>query len=96
MAMSTEALLNRVGKRVFVEYYEQFHDAHLTPAEVVELLPREFTKKSRWSRTSKARRIIKEGRQIEAFQMIVSSTKVEAGIAKRAEQLLGELESNRG
>jgi hypothetical protein len=84
-------LLNRVGKRVFVEFFEQFNDVTLPVADVVSLLPREFTLKSRRSRTSKARRIIREGLVAEALTIIAESNRVEPEIAERARLLLGEL-----
>ena len=91
MGMSLEALLNRVGKRVFVQYYEQFRDTRLPAGDVVALLPREFTAKSRSSRTSKARRIFREDRATEALRVIAASGRVETDVAEQARQLLAQL-----
>ena len=83
-----ERLLYRVGMRVFVQYFKEFSDPTLSGAEVVDLLPSEFTLKSRRSRTAKARRIIREGWQAEALSMIAKSEKVEPDLAEQAAQLL--------
>ena len=90
-ATNLESLLNRVGKRVFVEYFEQFRDSGLTNAEVVAMLPQEFTIKSRRSRTAKARRIIRDGLQAEALRVIAASERTETEAVARAELLLAKL-----
>jgi len=64
-----ERLLNRVGKRVFIDHYSDFQSCTLSAGEVVALLPQEFTLKSRWSRTSKARRIFREGLAEHALRL---------------------------
>ena len=44
MTMSPlERLLNRVGKRVFIDHYSDFQSCTLSAGEVVALLPQEFT-----------------------------------------------------
>ena len=90
-AAGLERLLNRVGKRVFVEHFEDFRTTRLSPAEVVALLPQEFTLKSRWSRTSKARRIFREGLAAEALRLIAASDRVDPAIARRAQHLLEQI-----
>jgi hypothetical protein len=81
-----EALLNRVGTRVFVDYYDKFRE--LSAREVVAVLPREFTLKSRRSRTSKARRIFREGLDGDALRLIADSERVEPVTAVKARELL--------
>ncbi len=95
-AKKVEPLLNRVGKRVFVEYYEKLCDLTLRAGEVVALLPNEFTLKSKWSRTSKARRIFREGLEAQALTVIAASKRVNRAIADRAKQLLAELSAGKG
>ncbi len=51
-------LLNSIGKATFVHHFADFSLSH---QEVVGLLPEEYTLKARHTRTSKARRIFREG-----------------------------------
>lgn len=88
-----EALLNRVGKRVFIEYYYQLKDLAITSKSnqnVINRIDEIFTDKSKASRTSKAKRIFREGLQIEALESIVQakSNKVDDNVRDRAKQLL--------
>jgi hypothetical protein len=92
VVMDLESLLNRVGKRVFIEYYEKFDSASaLTNAEIAALLPPDFTLKSRLSRTTKARRIFREGLQVEALRVIATSDKTERAAVAKAVRLLAKL-----
>lgn len=75
--IQVEELLNRVGKKIFVKYYSEFRELaiHNVPnAVVVEKMSEAFTDKSKSSRTSKAKRIFVEGKQIEALRLIVESS----------------------
>lgn len=83
-----DALLNRVGKAVFVQYYTYFADPRRADAEIVEMLPQEYTLKSRRSRTSKARRIFREGMQREALERIATSERTNADASALAARLL--------
>jgi len=74
--VQVEDLLNRVGKRIFVKYYEDFKELetkNVPNAVVVEKIQEDFTQKSKNSRTAKAKRIFVEGKQIEALKIIVES-----------------------
>lgn len=74
--IQVEDLLNRVGKGIFVKYYEDFKEliTKNTPnATVVEKIQENYTQKSKNSRTAKAKRIFVEGKQIEALKIIVES-----------------------
>ncbi len=84
-----DSLLNRVGKRIFAEYYALFADPGIPDAEIVDRLPREYTLKSRRSRMSKARRIFREGRAHEALERIAESERTDAEARARAIRLLG-------
>jgi hypothetical protein len=83
-----DKLLNRIGKGVFARFYEQFADSRIPDAEIVSMLPPEFTLKSRQSRTSKARRIFREGRQREALLRIAGSGRTDAEATARAARLM--------
>lgn len=83
-----DKLLNRIGKGVFARFYESFADSRISDAEIVSMLPPEFTLKSRRSRTSKARRIFREGREREALRRIADSERTDADATARAARLL--------
>lgn len=88
-------LINSIGKSTFVRYYEEFADRSLSNQDVVALLPQEYTLKSRNSRTTKARRIIREGLQQEALEIIAHAQGVDAKTANGAQELLLRLRWNR-
>ncbi|RIW34026.1 hypothetical protein D3H55_10545 [Bacillus salacetis] len=70
-------LLNRVGKKIFIEYYfdfKQLRDTYTSNADVVNRINESFTLKSKNSRTAKAKRIFMEGLEIEALRIIVNSS----------------------
>lgn len=90
--MEVEDLLNRVGKRIFVKYYDDFKELAMKDIPnvlVVEKIHENFTQKSKNSRTAKAKRIFVEGKQIEALKVIVESNHPSVlSIKKRATELL--------
>lgn len=90
--MEVEDLLNRVGKRIFVKYYDDFKELAMKDIPnvlVVEKIHENFTQKSKNSRTAKAKRIFVEGKQIEALKVIVESNHPSVRpIKKRATELL--------
>lgn len=74
--VQVEDLLNRVGKRIFIKYYEDFKELeskNIPNTVVVEKIQEEFTQKSKNSRTAKAKRIFVEGKQVEALKLIIES-----------------------
>jgi hypothetical protein len=79
-------LLNRMGKAVFVDYYYVFKKDD-SPEEK---LPHTFTLNSRRSRTSVARRIFRENLAIKALELIVSSSRLEDDVVRKARQILQE------
>ena len=90
----TPAQLNRslqsVGMKCFVSYFEEFSDPFLSNGAVSEILvEREFyTEKAGRSRTSTARRIIKEGYARDSLLMVASAKKVEPWVTEKARNLL--------
>jgi hypothetical protein len=86
-------LLCKIGKRIFVQYFREFGNPSLSNQDVIALLPDEFTFKSRTSRTSKSRRIFREGLEKEALSIIASSDRVEPEAAIEARALLAQLRS---
>lgn len=87
-----ERLLISVGKRVFVEYFSLFANSRLSNQQVADRLPNEYTDKSRLSRTSHARRIIREGLAPEALRIIAESERVDPAAVRAARQLLVTIE----
>lgn len=83
-----DRLLNSVGKRVFVRFYAWFADERIPASEIVAMLPQDYTLKSRSSRTSKARRIFRERRHLEALQRIADSEKTDSEATALARRLL--------
>jgi len=83
-------LLGKIGKGVFVKYFSAFGDQTISNQEMIAMLPQEYTFKSRTSRTSKSRRIFKEGLQCEALRMIADSGRIDDTTARQAKRLLDE------
>ena len=90
---SLETFLNKIGKRVFIEYYEVFK-ADENAEQVLEERCG-FSIASCRSRCSSARSIFKNNMQIEALSSIANSSRVEPEIATRAKELL-EMERGSG
>jgi hypothetical protein len=70
-------LLNRVGKKVFIEYYydfKQLRETYTSNTDVVSKINENFTLKSKNSRTAKAKRIFMDRLEIEALRIIVNSS----------------------
>jgi hypothetical protein len=88
-------LINSIGKSTFVRYYDEFADSSLSNQDVVALLPQEYTLKSRNSRTTKARRIIREGLESEALEIIAHAQGVDRETANRAQELLRRLRKSK-
>ena len=81
-----EILLNKIGKRIFIEYYEVFKADE--NAEKILKACCGFSIASCRSRCSSARTIFKNNMQILALRSIVSSKRVDVDIAMRAKELL--------
>lgn len=88
-------LLCKIGKSVFVQYFHEFSDPHLSNQDVIALLPQEYTFKSRTSRTSKSRRILREGMAEEALSIVASSDRVEPEASIQARALLAQIRTRR-
>lgn len=88
-----ENILNRVGKRTFIKYYYDFknlNDLEQSDKTVVEKIEENYTLKSKISRTSKAKRIFREGLEINALETIINSPKVDVCIIEKAKKILLE------
>src|SRR5258706_14969125 len=86
-----EYLLGKIGMACFVDYFHEFGNPHISNQDVIDLLPHEYTFKSRTSRTSKARRIFREGSERAALSIIANSDRVEPRAGQKARALLVDL-----
>ena len=80
--------LNYIGSAVLVKYYYDFK--FLDAEECVEKIEEPYTIKSKRSRTSKARQMFREGRNIEALECIAASAKLDPVVVNRATGILKE------
>jgi hypothetical protein len=91
--LDLDRLLASVGKEVFVRYFEKFQDFRIPNDEIAALLPLDYTLNSRRSRTSTARRIMREGLFRDALESIASSDRLDPGVVAKARLLLEHLPS---
>jgi hypothetical protein len=91
----TGALLKAIGMGVFVEYYYLFKNPSLSVFEIVDRLPNEYTLNSRRTRASKARRIFRDGLEIDALRMIVDSERADPAAVRLASEIRREEYSRR-
>jgi len=84
-------LVNSIGKSTFVRYYYEFADSSLSNQDVVAMLPQEQSIKARNTRTSKARRIFREGLEKDALQLICHAERVDDETANLARELLNRI-----
>ena len=78
-------LLKGIGKRVFVQYYEEFRQENV-PISIFDC--ENFTEKSKQTSRSNARTIFKNGWEKRALQMVIDSEKTNHEIKARAKTLL--------
>ena len=90
--MTTKKLLNGVGIKIFIEYFEDFSNDSLQTNDLIEILPNEYTEKSRRSRISKARIIIKNYELLkDALKYIINSKKINNVIKNKAKKILDSI-----
>ena len=75
--------LNKIGKQIFVDYYYVFKDND-TPEDK---LPKEFTLNSKRSRTSSARKLFRENKNINALEVIIKSDRLDENIINKAKAI---------
>ena len=85
---SVESLLNKIGKKIFIDYYYDFKE-ELNLNEKLSM----FTLASRRSRASAARRIFSRNLEIEALENIINSYRLDEDTLAKAKEIL-ESESN--
>lgn len=86
-------LLNRVGMKVFIKYFESFNNPKLTNNDIVELFEEDFTTKSKISRTSKARKLIRENSIVDILEVIINAKKIDVETIEKAKFLLKKFQN---
>lgn len=87
-----ERLLNSVGKKCFVEYFEIFKNMNIEHSDLVNTIHEEkgYSLKACQTRVSKSRKIIGNGQTSDAFQVIIKAQRVDEATRSRAIQLFEE------
>ena len=87
-----KTIVNRIGREAFITifYPEIKFNSEITSNEIsLKYSDRKYTHKSWNSRTSKSKRLFREGLEKEALKYIIeSSGKLDADIVKKAESYL--------
>ena len=86
-----ESVLRSIGMSCFVDHFHDFANDSLSNQDVIERLPDNYTAKSRASRTSTARRIIRENSERAALTLVANSTRVNPSAAAKARVILAGL-----
>ncbi|MEC0183117.1 hypothetical protein [Paenibacillus peoriae] len=87
MEIDLVRLLNSIGKRVFVEYYEVFSNNQMSNDEKISKLPEEYKINGSRTRVNCANKIFESGLEKEALNIIVNS-RTEKKAIEKAETLL--------
>lgn len=80
--------LNSVGKSTFVKYYYAFKKK--SREECIAMFEETYTDNAKSTRTGHAQRIFREGMNIEALKIIVTSARVDETTRKRAKEIFDE------
>lgn len=83
-----ERLINSVGMNFFIDHYHELLDLSIPNKVLIERLLEDYTNKSKASRVSKGRRIIREGLAKDALLKISNAKKVDDDVREEAEELL--------
>lgn len=81
---SLETLLNKIGKKIFIDFYEVFKEDNRPE----EQLPENFSLNSKRSRSSSARKIFRQGMQLAALNNIIQSVRMDEETLSKARSLL--------
>ena len=96
--LKIKGIVNRIGREAFITifYPEIKLNPDITSKEIAVKYPdRKYTDKSWNSRTSKSKRLFKEGLEEETLRYIIeSSGKIDADIVKKAESYLNQITGN--
>jgi len=78
--------LNSVGKSTFVKYYYNFKNESRDACIVA--FEENYTDNAKSTRVGHAQRIFRENKHIEALEIIIASSRVDAETWKRAKEIL--------
>ncbi|PQP82708.1 hypothetical protein C0Q44_14995 [Paenibacillus sp. PCH8] len=82
MEINLVRLLNSIGKRVFVEYYEVFSNNKMSKDEKIAKLPEEYKIDGSRIRVNCANKIFESGLEKKALNIIVNSRTEKKAIEK--------------
>jgi 5-methylcytosine-specific restriction protein A len=91
--MDLEELFSKVSKTTFIKYLELLEDQSLENKDIIEKIEENWTEKSKNSRVSKARKILKEFGLKEALINILHSKKLDNETLKKARKRLNNISS---
>jgi phenylalanyl-tRNA synthetase beta subunit len=91
--MELEKLLNYVGKSTFIKYLELFENNNIENKDIISEIEEDYTLNSKNSRTSKARRILREYGLKEILINILHSKKLDEDIKSKARKRLNKFSS---
>lgn len=83
-----EKALKSIGKKSFVEDYDVYSDSKITKNGKVEILTKKYSENGATIRVSFAEKNFKHGKQNEALNIIVKSTRLDRNIITQAKSLL--------
>lgn len=78
--------LNSVGKSTFVKYYFNFKKD--SRDKCILIFDEDYTDKAKGTRTGHAQRIFREGKHLEALNIIINSKRVDEVTKKKAKEIL--------
>ena len=78
--------LNSIGKSTFVKYYYNFKNKSRDAC--IPSFEENYTDKAKSTRVGHAQRIFNENKNLEALEIIVASSRVDAETCNRAKEIL--------
>lgn len=78
--------LNSVGKSTFIKYYFNFKND--SRDKCILMFDEDYTDKAKGTRTGHAQRIFREGKHLEALNIIINSERVDEATKKKAKEIL--------
>ena len=84
--MNLVRTLNSVGKSTFIKYYFNFKND--SRDKCILMFDEDYTDKAKGTRTGHAQRIFREGKHLEALNIIINSERVDEAAKKKAKEIL--------
>lgn len=78
--------INSVGKSTFIKYYFNFKND--SREKCILIFDEDYTDKAKCTRTGHAQRIFREGKHLEALNLIINSNRVDEATKKKAKEIL--------